>query len=300
MLQVRAYVPGDAVEEVSGALERLVGVNRVVRAGTSTNGDELLTVDVEPDAADSALELLASRVSDDDVSLLRLDTAGPVDHAPREAWVAHDPETLAWAEVVDEARESAQLLGRYLVLMFAAGVIAAVGVVDANVIPVIGAMAVSPDLLPLAAACVGLVSRRPRIVARALGSLVIGLALASLAAAGTALVLDAFGVFSGDLGAGGLRGLTSTDAATIVIALAAGIAAMLTFETRAGSAVGVAISVTTIPAAAYLGVAIATKGGEKALDAFGVLVTNQVCVVVAGTITLLLHRWLRARLPGRR
>jgi Domain of unknown function (DUF389) len=41
-----------------------------------------------------------------------------------------------------------------------------------------------------------------------------------------------------------------------LIALAAGVAAILFFETRASAAVGVAISVTTIPASAYLGVAI--------------------------------------------
>jgi hypothetical protein len=230
MLQVRAYVPRDSTEEVTAALARLDDVDRVVRAGTSTDGDDVLTVDVEPDAADAVLELLAGRVGADSVTLLRIEAAGPVEHS-QPSWVASDPDALAWAEVVEEAHESAQLLPRYLVLMFASGVIAAVGVVEANVIPVIGAMAVSPDLLPLGAACVGVVDGRPRIVGRALGSLVIGLGLASLAAATTALVLDALGVFSGDLGAGGLRGLTSTDAATVVIALAAGVAAMLTFET---------------------------------------------------------------------
>ena len=35
---------------------------------------------------------------------------------------------------------------------------------------------------------------------------------------------------------------------------------MLSFETRASAAVGVAISVTTIPASAYLGVAIGGGG----------------------------------------
>ena len=44
---------------------------------------------------------------------------------------------------------------------------------------------------------------------------------------------------------------------TILVAFVAGtLRAMLAFETRASSAIGVAISVTTIPAAAYLGVAI--------------------------------------------
>ena len=44
---------------------------------------------------------------------------------------------------------------------------------------------------------------------------------------------------------------------------------MLSFETRASTAVGVAISVTTIPASAYLGVALGGGGIEHALGAAG-------------------------------
>ena len=61
----------------------------------------------------------------------------------------------------------------------------------------------------------------------------------------------------------------------MLIALAAGIAAMLSFESRASAAVGVAISVTTIPASAYLGVAIGAGGaGGEALGALVVLLIN--------------------------
>ena len=54
-------------------------------------------------------------------------------------------------------------------------------------------------------------------------------------------------------------------------ALAAGVAGMLALETRASSAVGVAISVTTIPAAAYLGVAVGLGEYATARGALGVL-----------------------------
>jgi uncharacterized membrane protein len=52
-----------------------------------------------------------------------------------------------------------------------------------------------------------------------------------------------------------LAGLSTVNISTPIVAFAAGIAGMLALETRASSAVGVAISVTTIPASAYLGVA---------------------------------------------
>jgi hypothetical protein len=48
---------------------------------------------------------------------------------------------------------------------------------------------------------------------------------------------------------------SSVNDETIVVALAAGVAGMLALEPRTNAGGGVAISVTTIPAAAYLGVA---------------------------------------------
>ena len=73
---------------------------------------------------------------------------------------------------------------------------------------------------------------------------------------------------------------------------------MLAFETRASSGVGVAISVTTIPAAAYLGVAAGLGEGSKALGALAVLATNVVFMVAAAATTLSLQRYLaRSRNP---
>ena len=74
------------------------------------------------------------------------------------------------------------------------------------------------------------------------------------------------------------------------MALAAGVAGMLAFETRASSAVGVAISVTTIPAAAYLGVAAGVGEVGKAWGALAVLAVNVALLLVSGTATLLVQR----------
>ena len=70
---------------------------------------------------------------------------------------------------------------------------------------------------------------------------------------------------------------------------------MLSFETRASAAVGVAISVTTIPASAYLGVAIGGGGIDHALGALVVLLVNVSLLIVSGSLTLLVQR----RLPNR-
>jgi len=92
-----------------------------------------------------------------------------------------------------------------------------------------------------------------------------------------------------------LSTLAKTDYSTVLIALAAGVAGMLSFETRASAAVGVAISVTTIPASAYLGVALGAGGIEHAFGALVVLLVNVALLIVGGTMTLLLQRWIPNR-----
>jgi sorbitol-specific phosphotransferase system component IIC len=82
------------------------------------------------------------------------------------------------------------------------------------------------------------------------------------------------------------------------VALAAGAAGMLALETRASSAVGVAISITTIPAAAYLGVAAGVGEAGKAWGALAVLAVNVFMLLVGGTLTLLVQRWLGQRAVG--
>ena len=74
---------------------------------------------------------------------------------------------------------------------------------------------------------------------------------------------------------------------------------MLALETRASAAVGVAISVTTIPAAAYLGVTAGagTLAGEG--TAWAVLLTNILMILVGGTTTLWLQQLHRRRRADR-
>src|SRR5256885_15604658 len=126
-------------------------------------------------------------------------------------------------------------------------------------------MAVSPDTLPVGAACVAIVGRRRRLAGRAIATLLLGLTVTCLAAVVLTMGLDLFDLLpSGfDVGESSLSGLTTVNSATIGVALAAGIAGMLAFETRASSAVGGAVFGPTIPAAAYPGVAAGGRGGGE-------------------------------------
>ncbi len=97
------------------------------------------------------------------------------------------------------------------------------------------------------------------------------------------------------IGESALSGLTTVNASTVLVAFAAGVAGMLSLETRASSTVGVAISITAIPAAAYLGGAAGVREVDEALGALAVLGVNIAVLVLAGALTLTVQRLLAAR-----
>src|SRR5215212_1607042 len=81
---------------------------------------------------------------------------------------------------------------------------------------------------------------------------------------------------------------------TVLVALAAGMAGMLAYETAGSSAVEVAISVTTIPATACIGVAVALAGYQDAGGGLTVLATNVVGIVIASVAMVWAQRrWSR-------
>ena len=289
MLHLRVYGPSESLTELGEGLEDYGAARNVALAQGVRPGHVLLTAEVSPEWADGVLELLVRNgVAEDDIMLARLDEIGPI-RPGRSA-------TLIWADVLGHARANARPVARYLVFMVAAGVIAAYGVIEANGILIVGAMAVSPDLLPITAACVGLVSRRGRLVGRALVTLAVGMAATCLTAALVTVVLDLLDLLPSGfvVGESALSGLTTVNDSTIAVAFAAGVAGMLALETRASSAVGVAISITTIPAAAYLGVAAGVAEADKALGALAVLGANVGMLLIGGTLTLLVQRRLAA------
>ena len=249
----------------------------------------LVTADVRSDAADEALTALeALGVPADDIALVRLDTIAA------EAGTG-EASSLIWADVLGQARTQARAPARYLVLMAAAGVIAASAVVNDSPVLIVGAMAISPDLLPITAACTGFVFRRRRLVERGLAALVVGLATAGLLAAAVGLFLDTFGLLPNGFNLDEFSAAqTHVNATTILVALAAGVAGMLAVETRASSAVGVAISVTTIPAAAYLGVALGIGEFRTSLSSCAVLAANVAMMLMGGSLALAIQR---ARTP---
>ena len=294
MLRLRLAVEEHRADAVTEALEETGGVHRIVvlkpeRAGT----DVVLAADVMPSVADRVVSLIRDwEVDDADYLLTRQEVVAPT---PPHGHYSRG-EGFAWIEIMGQARTHSRVLGQYLALMAVAAVLGAIGVLTDNPILVVGAMAVSPDLLPICAACVGIVAGRLPLARRAIGALLLGIVLTWAVAAGLAWGLQAVGILSSgyQVHEENLHGLQSVDYSTILVALAAGVAAMLSFETRAASAVGVAISVTTIPASALFGVSLGLGEVSVSWGAAAVLGVNVVLLLLSGVTTLAVQRGLAA------
>jgi uncharacterized hydrophobic protein (TIGR00271 family) len=288
MLQLRVFGESSAVGEVAKRLGDMPGARHVSLVGGVREGSALVTADVGARVADGALQMVrAAGIPAEDISLLRLDAIGP-------AAGTDEPVTQVWADLLGQARVNARTTVLYLVYMAVAGVIGAFGVIDEDQILIVGAMAVAPDLLPITAACTGLVLGRGRLFGRGLAAMALGLGTACILAAAVTGFLDLFDLLPAEFKVHevGLASQQHIEAETIMVALAAGVAGMLAVETRASMAVGVAISVTTIPAAAFLGVAIGVGELSKSLSALGVLATNVAMMIAGGSIALAVQRKL--------
>jgi uncharacterized hydrophobic protein (TIGR00271 family) len=295
---LRLHASLDARREPAFAalLREMEGVRRVVRQPdeSAEAGQTVFFADIEPAAADRLVEEIgAMGISVDDYMLTRIEVVAP----QRGGLSGRGVEGFAWVEVMGQARANSRPLARYLALINVAAVIAALGVIISNGILIVGAMAVSPDLLPICATCVGLVAGRRTLAGRAFATLIIGMVSVVV----TAAILSALLKWTGFLPDGfevehsSLHTLAHLDYSTVLVAAAAGIAAMLSFESGAAQAVGVAISVTTIPASAYLGVAIGGGGIDRADGAVLVLAVNIALLIATGSLTLLAQRYLPNR-----
>jgi uncharacterized hydrophobic protein (TIGR00271 family) len=185
--------------------------------------------------------------------------------------------------------------------MVAAGVIAGVGVLTGSAVLLVGAMAISPDLLPISASAIGIVERRWSLALRAIRALMIGLGTGAMASFAATALLRLFARVPEDLRLADTvigEALTTLGPGSLMVATVAGVAGMIAFERPGGAAVGVAISVTTIPAAAYVGAAMAMGRDDPMWGALVVLLTNVVVLVVASAATLTLQRRARRRTEG--
>jgi uncharacterized hydrophobic protein (TIGR00271 family) len=204
-----------------------------------------------------------------------------------------------WEEVQARTSENVELSASFLAFMVLATLIAAVGILTDQVILIIGAMVVGPEFGPLAGLSVALVHKRPELARRSLAALAAGFPLGIGAALAMTSALDAASLIPDGFSQEGhpfTSFIASPDEYTVIVALLAGTAGVLSLTSaKSGALIGVLISVTTIPAAANVGVAAALGDTAEMVGAAEQLAINVTAIVSAGVAVLFVQRRLYVR-----
>jgi uncharacterized hydrophobic protein (TIGR00271 family) len=160
-------------------------------------------------------------------------------------------------------------------------------------------MVVGPEFGPLAGLCVALVERRLGVGLRSLAALAIGFPVGITAAFLFTLICVATGLVDADFKSIQnplTQFIAEPDTFSFIVAAFAGAAGVLSLTSaKSGALIGVLISVTTIPAAANIGVAAALGNWADWRGAMTQLALNLAAIVLAGVTTLFIQRKLYER-----
>lgn len=282
-----------------GELESRPAVhNVIVLPGVARRPDgDLMQFDVASEATNEVLQLLRDldvhRTGS--ITIDRIDMALSDSAALAEELAPGDSnEAVVWEEVEARVRGDSALTVTYVALMTVAIMIAAVGILLDSTVLIVGSMVVGPDFGPLSGVILGLHRDRPKRAANAARTLVVGFAAGVVASIALVLCVRALGRIPTAYLLG-VRPLTSfiarPDGWSVVVAALAAVAGTLSLiEAKAGPMVGVLISVTTVPAAANVGVALSLNEWNEALGAFAQLGVNLAVMVIVGVATLRVSR----------
>ncbi|MFC4126888.1 DUF389 domain-containing protein [Nocardia rhizosphaerae] len=299
MLHLRVISPPEQTEALLAVLAADPGVTHVTLArgmAVEPAGD-LVQADLAREAANTVLA---------DIKALGLVhtggiTLGPVATVLSDAAEAAeraapgDPDdAVVWEQLQAETHEESSLSATFLAFLTIACLLSSIGVATNSAVTIVGAMVVGPEFGPLAALSVALVRRRWRLARRSMIALVVAFPFAMAVTAVATLLWERLGWITteGVLDAHNVDFIYQVGPFSLVVALLAGAAGMLSLvSAKSAALVGVFISVTTVPAAGYAVVAATLGEWHRALLSAGQIAVNLVGIVVAGVLVL----WLRPR-----
>jgi uncharacterized hydrophobic protein (TIGR00271 family) len=304
MVHLRIVVPEDRCQKVLDLLEAAPSTTNLVflaGAARQPRGDVVLC-DIAREEASVLIEDLKELgiARDGSIALEQIDSqlSDAADRAEKAAR-GMPSDAVVWEEVEARTSETTELGGNFLLFMVLACLIASVGIFTGSPILIIGAMVVGPEFGPLAGLCVAAVERRRGVAVRSLTALAIGFPAGITAAFLFTLVCVSVGLV--DSGFKSIDNpltqfIAEPNTFSFIVAAFAGAAGMLSLTSaKSGALVGVLISVTTIPAAANIGVAAALGNWGDWWGAMLQLSVNLTAIVLAGVTTLSVQRALFER-----
>jgi uncharacterized hydrophobic protein (TIGR00271 family) len=299
MIHLRIVAPVDVSQQALELLLAAPSVLNVVhlhRAARKPDGDVILC-----DVAREDASVIISDLKELDIHRKGSIAVEHVDTSISEAAVAAEEaapglpsDAVVWEEVESRTSEDTELSFSFVLFMVAAMQIAAVGIILDQPILIVGAMVVGPEFGPLAGVCVALVNLEADLARRSLMALAVGFPTGILATVVTTLFMiwiDVFPEKFADAQHPFTEFISNPDFLSFFVALVAGSAGMLSLTSaKSGALVGVLISVTTIPAASNIGVAVAYGEPGDAAGAAAQLGLNLGGLVVSGVVTLFIQR----------
>ncbi|HMD95061.1 MAG TPA: DUF389 domain-containing protein [Trebonia sp.] len=295
MLHVRVVSPAEVTEPLVARLTADSGVSNLVvlrSAVTRPDGDS-----VQFDLAQASANWVLRQLRD-----LGLDKRGSVfietvdaaigDAAGQDVPSASYHRELApvWELVEARIRADAEYPPSFFALLVFAGLIGACGILTNSQILVVGAMVVGPEYSAIIAVALGIDRSDRRAVKRGLLVLLAGFALAIAAT----LVFAACIRWSGKTPEAYLHGvrpvsdlINSPNLFSVVVAVIAGIVGVVSLTlAKATALTGVFISVTTIPAAADIGLSLVYRSWPEAVGSLEQLLLNVGLLIVVGALGL--------------
>ena len=266
MVHMRIVVPSHQTDHVLELLEHMPSACNVIfleRAARKPEGDVILCDIAREDASVVVSDLRELDVdTEGSIAIEHIDSAiSSAAAAAERAAEGHPGDAVIWEEVESRTSENIELNAVFLAFMALACLIASVGILLDSPILIVGAMIVGPEFGPIAGLCVALVQRRRDVARRSFRALAIGFPVGI-----TAAFLFALAIRAVDLTPEGFTVtahpltdfISDPDAFSFIVAVFAGVAGVLSLTSaKSGALIGVLVSVTTIPAAANIGVAAA-------------------------------------------
>lgn len=306
LLHIRVLSPSGLSQGVEAILKRQPGATNIVvlsGAARSPSGD-LFQADLARECVQQVVSELSELGVDRDGSITwsTVDTAiGDGVRRAERAAPGEGADAIIWDEVIASTGEDSTLTWTFMAFMVLACILSAIGVATNSPITIVGAMVVGPEFGPLAGVAVGLRLRRSEAIRRGITALVVGFVGAIAVTSAMAFLWRVTGLVSeADLSAStGTEFIYQPGWFSIITALVAGAAGTLSLTSAKSAAlVGVFISVTTIPAAGNLALALVFGRFQDAAGSALQLIINLTGIVLAAYLVLLSRG--RSRRPDKR
>jgi len=306
VLHLRLMLPAGRTEGVVEFLREHVGVAHLaVLPGCAVKpAGDLVLADIARESADEIVQVLRERDIDrvGAISLDSIDTSVStlVERAEENA-PGDGADAVIWEQVVRTSYDESALSATYFAFLTIATLLAACAIVLDSAVLIVGAMVLGPEFGAIAAVAVGIAHRRPKVLRRAVVALLSGFGVAIVLTTVLALLARGVGwidtsLTTADRPQTGF--IIAPDKWSLTVAFIAGIAGVLSLTAaRSGALVGVFISVTTVPAAANVALALALTDPGQVREALVQLGVNIAAILVAGIATMLVQRALWRRVP---